>query len=183
MKNQFNRDCSIWRAHLPDYFTSSGTPLIARGPAESCVDYYIHLCFASHRLWLYSRTDALAALNSGKGRPFSGSRRISTDMNTGRGFNFLPLELRAKCYDFTPIGPWSSKTLGADGERECLWWLRGRFLFFRRATAKEQKSGIDFFVAREDNDDWLSFDAKAREKNYPFLPVQTHEANSDKLWK
>ncbi len=160
--------------------TSGGVPLTLRGPAESRADYYIHLCFASQRLWLYSRKDALAAVLGKK--PVLGSRAGASQKNTGAGVLLLPAELKARCYGFTPNARWLKFPLGLRGEKEAAFWLQCRLWVIRPATKNEQISGVDFFAAR-DNNEWLAFDAKARDVNYSKLFVQTHEANPDKLWK
>ena len=155
--------------------------LYPRGPAESLNDYYIHLCAASLRLWIYSRKSALKATQK-VNRTFTGSREGASQKGTGQGFLCLPEELNAKVYPLFPdpdlmylavadtIGKW-----GALEAKRHFWSYETR-----DATPEEDKySGIDFWVRRSSNERWYSFDVKARWKNYRYLCVQTHEANPD----
>ena len=153
--------------------------LVERGPSTSLVDCYAHVCFASQRIWVYSRKNAVAALQ-GKSGCF-GSRAGSSQKNTGYGCNLLPSELCAKEFSFNPNPEWDRgpKYLGWRGEMEVEWWLRGRFFYVRAASKKEQLLGIDFFASWDDNE-WWSYDVKARDKFYSRLFIQTHEANPDK---
>lgn len=169
--------------------TNTGRKLLRRGLEDSQADWVAHVCFDSQRFPVYGKSAPciffykpkiaadLAASRSG----VYGSRKGSSETNTGFGANLLPTELSARMEEFNPDPSFASLSLGARGVAEAKKFYMNHGYTVRNASTYEDiHYKFDFVATKEDVSIRVEVKSRGSDKAYSKLFVQTHEANPDK---
>jgi len=170
--------------------TSTGRKLVARSFEGSKADWIAHVCFDNFWFGHPYHIQApciffyrpAAAVEASKNKPGSyGTRKGSSEKNTGYGAKVSPYELKAQGRKFTPDDRFRSLPLGDRGVAEVRKFYEHSGWMVRDATLDEQRiDKIDLIATNGPQVRKIEVKARGEDMAFPDLFIQTHEANPDK---